>query len=37
MRLLYVVEALAVYGGLERVIIDKINWLSVQGAVKCMS
>lgn len=30
MRLLYVVEALAVYGGLERIIIDKINWLSGQ-------
>ena len=31
MRLMYVVDALAVYGGLERIVVDKINWLSVQG------
>lgn len=31
MRLMYVVDALAVYGGLERIVVDKINWLSGQG------
>ena len=28
MRLLYVVNALAIHGGLERIIIDKVNWLA---------
>lgn len=26
MRLLYITDALAVYGGIERVLVDKINW-----------
>ena len=30
MRLLYVCDALAVYGGLERVLIEKANWLAGQ-------
>ena len=30
MRLLYVTDALAILGGLERVLIDKANWLSEQ-------
>ena len=30
MRLLYVCDALAVYGGLERVLIEKANWLAEQ-------
>ena len=30
MRLLYVTDALAIRGGLERVLIDKANWLSEQ-------
>lgn len=30
MRLLYVTDALAICGGLERVLIDKANWLSEQ-------
>ncbi len=33
MRLMYVVDALAVYGGLERILVDKINWLSVLGGL----
>ena len=28
MKLLYVTDALAVHGGIERVLIDKANWLS---------
>lgn len=31
MRLLYVTDALAVHGGIERVLIDKANWLSEHG------
>lgn len=27
MKLLYICDALAIYGGLERVLIDKVNWL----------
>lgn len=30
MRLLYICDALAVYGGLERVLIEKANWLAKQ-------
>ena len=30
MRLLYICDALAVYGGLERVLIEKANWLAGQ-------
>ena len=30
MRLLYICDALAVYGGLERVLIEKANWLAQQ-------
>ena len=30
MRLLYICDALAVYGGLERVLIEKANWLAEQ-------
>ena len=28
MRLLYIVSAVAVHGGLERILIDKVNWLA---------
>lgn len=28
MRLLYIVNAVAVHGGLERILIDKVNWLA---------
>ena len=28
MRILYVCDELAIYGGLERVIVDKVNWLA---------
>ena len=31
MRLLYICDALAIYGGLERVLIEKANWLVEQG------
>ena len=31
MRLLYVTDALAVHGGLERVLVDKANWLVAYG------
>ena len=31
MRILYVCDALAIYGGLERVLIDKANWLVQYG------
>ena len=34
MRLLYICDALAVYGGLERVLIEKANWLAKQEATK---
>ena len=30
MRLVYVCDALAVYGGMERVLTDKMNWLAAQ-------
>lgn len=31
MRLLYVTDALAIYGGLERVLTQKVNWLAEHG------
>mgnify|MGYP002522673169 CR=1 FL=1 len=31
MRILYVCDALAIYGGLERVLVDKANWLVENG------
>ena len=31
MRILYVCDALAIYGGLERVLIDKANWFVQYG------
>ena len=34
MRLLYICDALAVYGGLERVLIEKANWLAKQEGYK---
>ena len=34
MKLLYICDALAVYGGLERVLIEKANWLAVQEGYK---
>ena len=30
MRLLYINDAVAIYGGLERVLVEKINWLVEQ-------
>lgn len=37
MRLLYICDALAVYGGLERVLIEKANWLAErEGYEVCM-
>jgi glycosyltransferase involved in cell wall biosynthesis len=37
MRLLYICDALAVYGGLERVLIEKANWLADQESYEvCM-
>lgn len=33
-RLLYISDALAITGGLERVLIDKVNWLSKQNGYK---
>ena len=34
MRLLYICDALAIYGGLERVLIEKANWLVEHGSFK---
>jgi len=34
MKILYVCDALAIYGGLERVLVDKANWLVVHGGYK---
>ena len=34
MRLLYVENALAIHGGIERVITDKLNWLAEKGGCK---
>lgn len=34
LRLLYISDALAITGGLERVLIDKVNWLSKQNGYK---
>ena len=31
MRILYICDALAIYGGLERVLVDKANWLVEKG------
>jgi glycosyltransferase involved in cell wall biosynthesis len=31
MRILYICDALAVYGGLERVVVEKVNWLVEHG------
>ena len=31
MRVLYVDDALAIHGGIERVITDKLNWLAENG------
>ena len=31
MKILYVCDALAIYGGLERVLIEKANWLVEHG------
>ena len=31
MRLLYVTDALAIHGGIERVLTDKLNWLVEHG------
>ena len=30
MRILYINDAVAIYGGLERVLVEKINWLVEQ-------
>ena len=30
MRILYVCDELAIYGGLERVVVDKVNWFAGQ-------
>ena len=34
MRLLYIVNAVAVHGGLERILIDKVNWLAEKSGHK---
>ena len=31
MRILYICDALAIYGGLERVVVEKVNWLVEHG------
>ena len=31
MKLLYVTDMLAIHGGLERVLVDKVNWIAQQG------
>ena len=36
MRLLYITDALAIYGGLERVLSQKVNWLAEHGYDVCV-
>ncbi|WP_028903992.1 glycosyltransferase [Prevotella sp. P6B4] len=36
MRLLYVTDALAIYGGIERVLTQKVNWLAEHGYEVCV-
>ena len=36
MRLLYITNALAIYGGLERVLLQKVSWLAEHGNEVCI-